>query len=302
MDHLLWTILIAATAASSLGSAGHALIWKRDPRSALGWITICLTLPLAGPLLYWSMGVNRIRRTAQQWYETGRRLEGREAFSVRQLPAPPDLPAHVVHLKELRALADRVASTQLVPGNRITPLRNGEQAYPAMLSAIDGAKHSINLSTYIFDSDEVGRRFVAALRAAAERGVEVRVIIDCLGEKYTYPFARRLFRGSRVKVGGFLPLRQGIYVNLRNHRKVMVVDGEKGFTGGMNIGRRHLVERTPPPPLVKDLHFAVTGPAVADLQRVFLEDWHFVTGELANDDRFFPPPCPGRGRTGTGYQ
>lgn len=289
MDHLLWALLIAGAGGFSLASAGHALIWKRDPRSALGWIMICLTIPLAGPFLYWCMGVNRIRRTAQHWHESGRRLEGRAAFSVGQQPEAPDLPQHGLHLAELRALADRVVSTQLLAGNLLVPLKNGEHAYPAMLSAIEGAKHSVNLSTYIFDSDEVGRRFVAALCAAADRGVEVRVIIDCLGEKYSRPFARRLFRGSRVKVGGFLPLRQGIYVNLRNHRKVLVVDGEKGFTGGMNIGRRHLVERKPPPPPVKDLHFMVTGPAVTDLQRVFLEDWHFVAGELVDDASFFPP-------------
>jgi cardiolipin synthase len=236
------------------------------------------------------MGVNRIGRKARQWQESGLRLDGAERFGPREKPAAaPDLPRGGGHLRELRTLGDRVVGTNLLAGNRLTPLHNGEDAYPAMLGAIDAARRSVNLSTYIFDNDEVGRRFVTALRAASDRGVEVRVIIDGLGEKYSRPVVRRLFRGSRVRVRQFLPLRQEFYVNLRNHRKLLVVDGETAFTGGMNIGRRHLVERKPPPALVKDLHFQVAGPVVAELQRVFLEDWFFVSGELAGDEHFFPP-------------
>jgi len=126
-----------------------------------------------------------------------------------------------------------------------------------MLAAIDGAGESIHLSTYIFDGDEAGGRFVAALRRAAARGVAVRVIIDALGEKYSRPTARSLLKGSGVEIGRFLPLRQGIYINLRNHRKILVVDGRTGFMGGMNIGDRHMVERQSGPPPVRD--FSKTG-------------------------------------------
>jgi cardiolipin synthase len=272
----------------SLLSAGHALIMKRDPRSALGWITICLTVPVLGPFLYWSMGVNRLRRQAQQWQERGRRLAGRPV-PVASQQAADELPQQGVHLEELRILADRVVSTRLLPGNGIELLHNGEEAYPAMLAAIEGAEHSVNLSTYIFDSDEVGCLFAAALIRAAGRGVAVRIIIDGLGEKYSHPYARKLFKGSRVQVRQYLPLRQGIYVNLRNHRKLLVIDGTAAFTGGMNIGKRHLVARHDAPPVVRDLHFRVTGPVVADLQKVFLEDWYFVSGEAVDDGRYFPP-------------
>jgi cardiolipin synthase len=161
-----------------------------------------------------------------------------------------------------------------------------------MLAAIDAAKISINLSTYIFDGDGVGRRFVEALKKAAERGVEVRVIVDALGEKYSRPTARQLLKGSRVKVGRFLPLRQGWYLNLRNHRKILIVDGCNAFTGGMNIGERHMLEGRAKTRPVADLHFMVEGPVVGDLQRVFLEDWHFSTGELISDCRLFPALSP----------
>ena len=289
MDHFLIGFLCITIAVLALLSAGHALLFKRDPRSALGWIVVCLTLPLLGPLLYLSMGINRISRRARQWMESGRKVAGwgNFPFAKKQHNAC-SLPAGAEHLKKLRSLSDRVVIADLFPGNRLTPLENGENAYPAMLEAINHATSSINLSSYIFDGDNTGRKFVAALKAAAERGVEVRVIIDSLGEKYSRPIARKLLKGSKVEIGRFLPLRQGGYVNLRNHRKILVVDGKKGFTGGMNIGDRHVTERTGRPPVVKDIHFMVEGQVVHDLQRTFLEDWFFVTGNLINDEKFFP--------------
>lgn len=293
MDHLILGTLIVLTATLSILSAGHALVNKRDPRSSLGWIVTSLTLPLVGPFLYWVMGVNWINRTAQQWQESGRRLAGWDQFPAFQEELVAEsLPAEISHLAELRALSDRVVKTPLLSGNRITPLRNGENAYPAMLEAIAAARHSVHLSTYIFDGDTVGQRFAATLAAATRRGVEVRVIVDSLGEKYSRPTVHRLLRGTDVRVGRFLPLRQGGYLNLRNHRKILVVDGRIGFTGGMNIGDRHLVQRSGPPPVVKDMHFQVEGPAVADLQRTFLEDWYFATRELVSDAALFPPLAP----------
>jgi cardiolipin synthase len=296
VDQIFQLLFSSSLTALSLLSAGHALLQKRDPRSALGWIVACLTLPFFGPLLYWSMGVNRISRKARQWLESGRRLAGWGNFPHHQAHAAQTiLPPEAEHLIELRSLADRVVSSLLVPGNRLVPLENGENAYPAMLEAINSARHSVNLSTYIFDGDSTGRRFVTALKTAAERGVAVRVIIDSLGEKYSHPTARKLLKGSKVKIGRFLPLRQGGYVNLRNHRKILVVDGIRGFTGGMNIGDRHMAERNGKPPIVKDMHFMVEGPVVSDLQRTFLEDWYFVTGELVNDRSFFPAiPAAGK--------
>ena len=293
MDHVLQGLLFCSLLALALLSAGHALLTKRDPRSALGWIVACLSLPLFGPLLYWSMGINRISRKARQWLESGKRLAGWATFPSGNAgqPACP-LPQAAEYLNKFRALSDRVVNSLLVPGNRIVPLENGERAYPVMLDAINSASSSINLSTYIFDSDATGRSFANALMAAAERGVAVRIIIDSLGEKYSRPTVCKLLQGSKVKVGRFLPLRQGGYINLRIHRKILVVDGRKGFTGGMNIGDRHLVEREGGPPAVKDMHFLVEGQVVSDLQRTFLEDWYFVTGEIIKDTGFFPVIAP----------
>lgn len=294
MDHFIWGVGIAISIGLSLFSACHALLFKRDPRSAFGWIGINLTVPLAGPFLYWTMGVNRIHRRARQWLESGRRLKGWASFPERRgdETSAVTLPLWGEHLAELRTLGDRVTKFPLLPGNSIIPLKNGDNAYPAMLAAIAGASHSVHLSTYIFDGDATGRSFTAALKSAASRGVEVRVIVDSLGEKYSRPTARKLLKDSRVKIGRFLPLSQGGYVNLRNHRKILVVDGHTAFTGGMNIGDRHLVAGNATTAPVVDLHFMIKGPAVADLQRIFLGDWHFVTGEILNDPQLFPTLPP----------
>jgi cardiolipin synthase len=179
-------------------------------------------------------------------------------------------------------LAGDVTRRPLVPGNRVTPLPNGDHAYPAMLQAIADASRSITLSTYIFNHDRQGQRFLEALRRAVARGVEVRVLIDDVGARYGWPPMPRALRKAGIPVATFLPTRipwRFQYSNLRTHRKILVVDGRVGFTGGVNISEGSCLEDAPRHP-VQDLHFRITGPVVAQLQAVFAEDWAFCTGEL----------------------
>ncbi|HEY4745824.1 MAG TPA: phospholipase D-like domain-containing protein [Desulfuromonadaceae bacterium] len=296
MDRLLIALLTACAAAISLAAAGHALLHKRDSRAALGWMGLNLTLPFLGPFLYWCLGINRISRRARQWSASGRRISGTDIYpsAYGKDGPPPELPPTALHLRDLRILADKVVRSRLREGNSITPLVDGESAYPAMLEAIGHARESINLSSYIFDADGIGAEFVAGLKNAAKRGVEVRVIIDALGERYSCVPARKALAGSGVRLERFLPLRHGAYINLRNHRKLLIIDGCEAFTGGMNIRKRHQARRHAPGIAIHDLHFRVQGPVVGDLQRAFLEDWHFVTGERLDNPRFFPPvPCAG---------
>jgi len=289
LDHLLLALLAAGTIVLSLIAAGHSLVHKSDSRSALVWTSLNLSLPLVGPFLYWCLGINRISRRARSWQESGRRISGSDIYPLEeQLGASARLPDRAAHLHDLRILGDRVVATPLRDGNRITLLENGDQAYPAMLVAIRRAEESINLCSYIFDADGIGGEFVEQLKGAAERGVAVRVIIDALGDKYSRVSTARAFRGSRVRLERFLPLRHGAYINLRNHRKTMIIDGREAFTGGMNIRGRHILSATDPAQVLRDIHFSVQGPVVADLQRSFLEDWFFVTGERLDNPLFFP--------------
>lgn len=242
-----------------------------------------------GPFLYWCLGINRISRRARGWHDSGRRISGVSIYPLEEPHgASALLPMAAAHLRDLRVMGDRIVTTPLRFGNHISLLENGDEAYPAMLLAINGAKESINLCSYIFDADGIGEEFVAGLVAAAERGVMVRVIIDALGEKYSRLSPSKAFKNSQVRLEYYLPLRKGAYINLRNHRKLLIIDGHDAFTGGMNIRGRHLLSATDPSQALLDIHFSVRGPVVSDLQRSFLEDWFFVTGERLDSSKFFP--------------
>jgi len=263
-------------------SAGHALLNKRDPRAALGWVVLCLVFPGVGAAFYWLLGVNRIRTLARDWQARGMGIHARPvATSPGSAVLREGLPCGAEDYKTLLNLVNAVTRRPLLSGNRVLPLHNGEEAYPAMLAAIAAAQASVCLSTYIFDSDTTGRRFADALKAAANRGVAVRVLVDALGERYSFPPARRLLRGSEVRVARFLPpslTERGIHLNLRNHRKLLIVDGNTGFTGGMNIGDRHMANASNPQRVV-DIHFRIEGPVVGQMLQAFYEDWQFTTGE-----------------------
>lgn len=291
MIEFFWIAIIYVVSACA---ALHVLLYKRDPRSALGWIAVCLGLPGVGALLYVLLGFNRIRNRARSWQDCGIGIHS--PIATHEIPAPLIAPYQTQNYQLLRQLSDNVTRRPLISGNCVQPLFNGDQAFPEMLAAIADARSSIALSTYIFDTQQSGRVFVDALCLAAERGVEVRVLIDGLGGLYSWPRAYQLFKGTTVKVSRFLPftfLRRGLHFNLRNHRKLLVIDGELGFTGGMNISQRHVHERqesTPRP--VVDIHFRVVGPVVGQMQEAFCEDWNFATGETFHG-RSYPEAVAG---------
>lgn len=273
--------IVACTLAS-----GHALLHKRDHRAATIWIGVVWTLPALGPLLYLALGVNRIRRHAIKL----------AVHKNYRRPVPENLgePEHegAEHLKHIAAVVSRVVMQPLTMGNKIEPLINGDEAFPPMLAAIAGAKKSISLCTYIFDNDESGRKFIAALERARERGVAVRVLVDSAGTRYSFPPITWKLRAAKIPFAKFLPASlltpwRAPTINLRNHRKSLIIDGELAFTGGMNIRHGNVLAANPKSP-VQDLHFRVTGPVVEELQAAFVNDWNFTTGEILNGELWFP--------------
>lgn len=268
----------------SVLAVGHALLHKRDSRAALGWVGVSLFFPFIGPLLYFLFGINRVRTRAQQ---LGMRTQWRfdaphfkplalDETALEGSPVPGALQA-------MARVSDTVTGVPLVAGNRMEMLIDGDQAYPLMLEAIDSAQRRILLTTYIFETNRTGRRFIDALAAAVERGVDVRVIIDGIGEYYALPRAGTLLKRRHVPVARFLPpglLPPTVHINLRNHRKLLAVDGRIAFVGGMNLGDRHVAaipKRWRKP--VRDVHFKVIGPVIRQLEQCFIEDWRFCTGQ-----------------------
>ena len=290
IPHLTVTVTVLGTA---VGTTLHAIFHKEDNRSAVGWIGLVWLSPLVGAVLYALLGVNRIRRQAKT-------LRGQVPRYLRQQDAAQVLYAEDIatrfdtgedSLSEIARIGDVNIDRHLLGGNSFEPLYDGDEVYPAMLEAIGAAATSITLLSYIFDNDPWGRRFVEALAAARDRGVEVRVLIDAAGNRYSFPAIVHVLRKRKVKAETFLPSSLFppyiLSVNLRNHRKILVVDGRVGFTGGMNIRAACVIAESPRFP-TRDLHFRVRGPVVAQLQEIFAEDWGFATREVLDGEVWFP--------------
>jgi len=292
-----WPWIIAAIhLALTVGASAHVVLTKRDPRAAIGWVGIIWLTPIVGTLLYVMFGINRIRRKARKLRQT----VGPRDSSAGIRPVPEEVVQRILgdegeHLAPLATFVNRLAHVPLVDGNHITPLCGGTATYAAMLAAIDSAQHSVALLTYIFDNDSLGQQFVESLSKAQDRGCQVRVLIDSVGSRYTWPSIMHSLRQRAIRAATFNPtLIPGKlhYTNLRNHRKIMVVDGQRGFTGGMNLRAGHLCESGMKHP-IEDMHFQIDGPVVGHLRDTFAEDWEFSTGEVLDGPTWNPVlrPC-----------
>jgi cardiolipin synthase len=284
-------LLIGITFSLALPAAFHAVLYKRDSRSAMLWVSLIALVPLVGATLYMLLGVNRITR---------RGVSLRRNVSKPGVEPPCPVDRHKVEqdilrddsrqLAQLVHLVDGISEHPLTGCNEVVPLINGDEAYPQMLEAIGAAATSVTLATYIFDDDSIGEEFATALAAAMARGVEVRVLVDDAGTRYySRPIIKRL-RTHEIPYARFLPtfsLRRLGVMNLRNHRKILVVDGVIGFTGGMNIRHGNLLGDQPEHP-IQDVHFKIRGPVVCQMQETFAEDWAFCTEEQLRGEKWFP--------------
>jgi cardiolipin synthase len=177
----------------------------------------------------------------------------------------------------------------ILPGNRVVNLENGEQIFPAMLAAIRGARRTITFETFIYWSGEVGRAFAAALAERARAGVAVHVLLDWLGSQRMDRALLDTMESAGVQVQRYHPLRWYTLnrVNNRTHRKLMIVDGEVGFTGGVGIADPWRGAAQDPDHW-RDSHYCVHGPAVAQMQAAFMDNWIKTTGEVLQGDAYFP--------------
>ncbi|HEX7953066.1 MAG TPA: phospholipase D-like domain-containing protein [Burkholderiales bacterium] len=295
MIHLeAWSVSLFVSAIHlvlALSVSAHIVLTKTDVRASIGWVGLVWLTPVIGSVLYAMFGINRIRRQAGRMRRGRVRLwtEAPDQFVLSSdiAPLPDGLSATS---RPLARLVGVITRAPLTPGNAVQMLVNGDEAYPAMLAAIDAAHGSVALATYIFNRGQVADQFTAALERAVRRGVAVRVLIDGVGARYSHPPIERTLREHGVTVARFLPPSmpwRHPYFNLRNHRKLMVVDGTVGFCGGLNIqdacvlsmdARQH----------IQDLHFCVRGPVVGQLAKALAFDWAFTTGEQLAGPAWFP--------------
>jgi cardiolipin synthase A/B len=251
---------------------------RRSPTSTIAWLLVILLLPYVGVPLYLFFGGRKMRRMA--------RRKGR----IYHVPA-------VALAGEHHNMVDRLLTSYGVPpacgGNRLELVTDGEDAYARVMRLIEEARSTIHITTYILGRDEGSQALIELLKRRAAAGVTVRLLLDGVG---CWRVGRRSLAplvAAGAEVAYFMPMLHVPFrgrANLRNHRKLVLVDGRVGLTGGMNLAWPYMAPRGTPG-LWRDLSVVVEGPAVADLEALFASDWNFATKEDTAPD-VSPPPAP----------
>jgi cardiolipin synthase len=292
-----------------IGVCLHALHRRRNASATILWIFVAWSLPLFGPLLYLSFGIDRVsikglktkaidQLVMQQRHE---RHQDNSSFIAWHFDHRSDLSTieNSFARKLNMSFNALIPEHPLIDGSNVTPLISGDQSYPLMLQAIQTATHHIHLQSFIIGNDDTSRKFLDALKTKAEEGVKVRVMFDRFGS--THAVFGGLFRKYKnipnLDIQGWTqanPLKRQFQINLRNHRKNLVIDGKTAFFGGVNLGSDNLTQNGHL--AIRDYHFKVEGPFVHELQYSFMRDWFFMTEEPLNNllcSEHFPklPTC-----------
>lgn len=264
---------------------GWIVLQKRTPVATLSWLLGLAALPYVGFLVYLVLGPQRIRR---------HRL--RRARSHVSLPEPGGADGGAM---ELATLAQATSGLPASTATDVRLLVDGGATYDALLEAVRGARHHVHLEYYIFAADRTGTALRDALAERARAGVAVRLLLDAVGSGA----CPRAFFQPLLDAGGelawFHPMHFGriwrrTWVNLRSHRKIVVVDGRIGFTGGINVTDEE--DERLRDGAYRDLHLRIEGDAVRGLQLLFVEDWSYATGErdfISSVAQAMPPLTPG---------
>jgi cardiolipin synthase len=263
------------------------LMTKKDSTSAVAWCLLVFFVPFVGSLCFIVFGYQHVHRPLRQKRVHLKRF--RAAQPGANIAAPDTAVLDPVR-QSIAVLAQRFGAFNVVPGNDITLYHDGTSAFEAVLAAVEAAQDHVHLEYFIIQPDASGTRLFELLERKARAGVEVRLLYDAMGSRRLNRRVLRPLGQAGVRHSVFLPLnplRRRIQVNMRNHRKILVVDGCIAFSGGLNIGDEYLgkVSRFG---YWRDTHIRLEGPAVQSLQQTFAEDWDFAAGEDVREVRYFP--------------
>jgi cardiolipin synthase A/B len=299
--YLIAVVEFLALALNIAVIGGVLLARRRDPSATLAWILFIVLAPFVGVLLYLVVGRTRMRRTV--------RRVGRAEAQLRDVQSRHDTHRRLLECggRSLDArteaqiqLGNALASTPASTGNIARVLNDAAATYDDMTEAIEQAQNHIHVEFYIIQPDAVGTALRDRLVRRAAAGIKVRVLCDAIGSSALPSGFWEPLRASGGKAARFAPLakliprlRRRDRVDFRNHRKIVVVDGRIGFTGGINVGREYL-GLDPNVGRWRDTHLRIEGPAVLSLQQAFLQDWLMATGETLDDEGYFTAsPCQG---------
>lgn len=274
---ILWVIIAMAVI--------HVVMDNRQPAKTMAWALVIIFVPVVGLVFYLFFGINhRKERMVSQLSVDQLTKRSMLGFVEQQNLRIPE------RHKQLVDLFVNQSFSLPFKDNQIDIMTDGYAFFPELLKDIAKAKHHIHLDMYIFEDDALGRLVADALIDRAREGVMVRVIYDDVG---CWQVAHRFFERMReegIEVAAYLPVRFPSFtskVNYRNHRKLVIIDGETGYIGGMNIALRY-VKGTGGQPW-RDTMLRVKGGAVYGLQRAFLIDWYFVDRTLITNRDYYPP-------------
>lgn len=263
------------------------LMDNRQPAKTMAWVMVLLFVPVAGIILYIFFGQNtrKMRFISQRSLDQLLKRQMLEFVEQRELRMPDKFQS-LVRLFTNQSLALPFKD------NEAEFYTDGYQFFPALLQSISRARHHIHLETYIFDDDPLGRLIADALIQKAKEGVEIRVIYDDVGcWRVPSAFFERMKKAG-IDVCAFMPVKFPAFtskVNYRNHRKICVIDGIEGFTGGMNIALRYVKGMRNGTLPWRDTQMRLRGSIVYALQCAFLVDWYFVDRTLVTNRKYYPP-------------
>jgi cardiolipin synthase len=264
------------------------ILERRQPAATVAWVLSIALLPVVGVPLYYLVGERRIRRHIRAKIGAVGSVES----SVENRVRPRDLSSPVA--ADCGSVLAKAGAPPPVAGNRVSLISRGDDAYRAVLGLIEEARDHIHAQFFILDVDPIGKRFIHALAARAKAGIRVRLLLDAVG---SWRALRRLVRPLQ-RAGGevaeflpALPLHRKWSAHLRNHRKLLITDGMAAFCGGMNIGKNYMGPKREKHQW-RDIGVVIHGPAVRDLQVIFLDDWAFATDETGPAGHLFPSLPP----------
>lgn len=278
---LIFQLLYVLTA---IGVVGVVISENRNPLKTISWVLVLLLLPLVGLIFYYFFGEDhRKQRLISRKMHKKISRKTVDRIQLMETLNPPE------GYKGLVNLLNKVNDCPLYGGNKLTFYNNGADKFEALLHEIKKAKSHIHLQYYIFLDDEIGNRIKEALIEKSKEGVEVRVLYDDMG---AWGVKRKFYKNMKeegLQVESFLKVALPFLtsrVNYRNHRKVVVIDGQIGFMGGMNIADRYI--KGVKGGIWRDSHFKVEGKAVYSLQTSFIIDWYASRSELLVSNKYFP--------------
>jgi cardiolipin synthase A/B len=268
---------------------------RREPRGMLAWILALILLPFVGLFLYMLIGPVPIQRKMRRRILRRKIIAPSLAEQKAILSKSHD--ARVLakfddSTRGLMRLATALSDAIVTSGNSMLVHHDAERAFLNHSLGIESAEHHIHMEYYIFAADETGTAMRDLLVKKAKQGVEVRLLLDAVGcWKLSRRFVREM-QGHGIEVAFFLPwglTNRRLQLNCRNHRKLTVIDGKRGFTGSKNIADEYL-GRVKKFGKWRDTYVEMQGPCVTQLQVVFAEDWHFATKTKLISPKYFPPP------------